>query len=234
MTSDELKEALLNRGKELWARIEESSSYNQIKDRYDSLAPTQQRLAFWGGVALIVFVVLYIPFTFLETSWEYEDEFVTKRDLIREMYRVQREVGEAPQIPVPLSPEMIRQAIDSYIKQSGFLPEQVKSLSVVGESSSGLLPKKHVQGAVEVSMAKLTIRQVVDVAFKVVTSSPSTKLYEMTITANSEDPKYQDVILKLLALNVPDVKSLTAPPPGAKDKKPAKAKGNTEDDEDDE
>ena len=213
MTADELKEMVVGRGKEIWSKIEESSSYNQLKDRYDSLPPTQQKVVFWGSIATLVLIVLYIPFTFLQSSWAFEEEFVIKRDLIREMYRVQREVGEAPQVPIPSSPEAIRQTVDGYIKSSGFLPEQIKSLSVLGEASSRLLPKKHVQGAVEVSMAKLTIRQVVDVAYKVVTSSPSTKLYEMVVSANGEDPKYQDVNLKLLALNVPDVKALTAPPP---------------------
>ena len=128
MTADELKEMVVGRGKEIWSKIEESSSYNQLKDRYDSLPPTQQKVVFWGSIATLVLIVLYIPFTFLQSSWAFEEEFVIKRDLIREMYRVQREVGEAPQVPIPSSPEAIRQTVDGYIKSSGFLPEQIKSL----------------------------------------------------------------------------------------------------------
>ncbi len=218
MTGEELKEQLVNQLTEFWSKIEETSAYNQLRDRYETLSAPQQRLAIAGTALLLAGILIYIPFTMLETSWSYEEDFVSQRDLIREMYKVQREIGETPQIPIPNSPEMIRQSIDSYIKSSGFLPEQIRGLNVTNPSSR-LIPNKHVSGGLDLSMAKLTIRQVVDIAYKVMSSSPSTKVYELTVTNNSEDPKYQDLTIKLLALNVPDIKSLSALPDTEEDSK---------------
>ncbi|MNY66926.1 hypothetical protein D3C86_2044270 [compost metagenome] len=62
---------------------------------------------------------------------------------------------------------------------------------------------------VQVNLAKLNRRQVIDLGYQFQSLNPSVKLKDMVMTANREDSRYFDVFYKLVALAVP---SLTAEP----------------------
>ncbi|ASD64045.1 hypothetical protein [Bdellovibrio bacteriovorus] len=209
---DDLKEKLVSDARVTWERIQESGAYNQLRDRYENMTPAMQKLTLVGGVALVSLIILSIPYGKYTQSNEYVSEFESKRMTIRELLKVSRESSEVPQIPQAPSMDMIRNNIDNQIKAANLLPEQIKGTEIQ-ENNSNLVPKNLTEGLLQVSLAKLNIRQVLDLGYQFQSINPSVKMKDMVMTANREDNRYFDVVYKLVALAVPAAPAPEAPEP---------------------
>jgi hypothetical protein len=199
----ELKEQLTQSFKNSWEQFQESSLYNQIKDRFENLSPTGQKLVMVLGAFLLVFMVMSFPWGFYSQSSSYIGEFESKRDLIRDLLKVSREVQSGPNIPIPPPMDALQSKIQSLIQQSQFIPEQVRGIEMLSENSN-LIPADLSQGLFKVTLAKLNLRQIIDFGFQLQSQSASIKMKDLLITANGQDPRYLDVTYKLLVLKVPE------------------------------
>ncbi len=211
MTLDELKERLASEGKQAWEKVRESSAYNQLRDRYDNLTPIKQKMAIIGSVALIALLILSVPYTSYTLAQENIGLFEEKRSVIRELLKVSREASEIPNIPEPPAMESLKEMADNQIKNANLTPEQIRSVSVVSADSK-LVPANLSSGALEVSLAKLNLRQVIDLGYQLQSINPSVKMQDLHITASLDNTHYFDAIYKLVALAVP---SAPAPEPEA-------------------
>jgi hypothetical protein len=204
MNLDDIKDNLKSQLSQTWGRIEESSFYNQMKDRFENLSPTRQKLVLMGAGALAALFVISIPYSYFSTSTDYVSEFEEKRNLIRELLKVSRESSEIPDIPVAPNGDALRGTIESQLHAANLLPEQMKGVEVVTAETS-LVPKSLLETGLKVTLAKLNLRQIVDIGYNIQNISPSVKMNDVNIFANSEDPKYFDVEFKLVTLLVPQI-----------------------------
>ncbi|MEK2645095.1 hypothetical protein [Bdellovibrio sp. BCCA] len=209
MNLDDLKDKLVSDARVTWERIQESGTYNQLRDRYENMSPSMQKVTLVGGAALIAFMILSVPYRYYSQSQEYVGEFEGKRMTIRELLKVSRESSDIPQIPQAPSMDMIRSSVENQIKNANLLPEQIKGTEVA-DNNSKVIPKNLTEGLLQVSLAKLNLRQVLDLGYQFQTINPSVKLKDMVMTANREDARYFDVVYKLVALAVP---AAPEPPP---------------------
>jgi len=213
MTLDELKERLSSEWTQTSERIQESAIYNQLRDRYENMSPAMQKLSIVGGAALISAIILSIPYSYFSQSSDYVTEFEGKRSTIRELLKVTRESSEVPNvIPAP-SPDMLRGSIENQLKAANLLPEQMRGAQAVGTGSQ-LIPKNLTQGVLEVNLAKLNLRQVIDLGYQIGTINPSVKMTDLVMTANKEDNRYFDVVFKLVSLAVPEAPIVQDEPVG--------------------
>lgn len=204
MNLDDLKERFTSEAKMLWERVEESSTYNQLRDRYENMTPSMQKLSVVGASALVALIVLSIPYSYFSQSTAYEQEFESRRSTIRELLKVSRESSEVPALQQAPSTEALRALIDSQIQNAHFLPEQIKGTEVISETTR-LVPQNLTAGMVQVRLAKLNLRQVLDFGYQMQSLNPSVKVKDMVMTANREDSRYYDVLFKLVALAVPNI-----------------------------
>ncbi len=210
MNFDDLKDKLSTEARATWDRIQESATYNQMRDRYENMTPAMQQLTMYGGIAVITLMVLSIPYGYFNGSSEAVNEFEGKRMTIRELLKVSREAAEVPAIPPAPSMDMLRGNIESTIKAANLLPEQIKGTQP--SSGSNLIPSNLSEGGLQIHLAKLNLRQVVDLGYKFSNISSSVKMADMTMTANREDNRYFDVVYKLVALAVPAAPVISAEP----------------------
>jgi hypothetical protein len=210
MNLDDLKDKLSTELRATWDRIQESGTYNQMRDRYENMTPAMQQLTMYGGIAVVALMVLSIPYGYFNGSSEAVGEFEGKRMTIRELLKVSREAAEVPAIPQAPSVDMLRGSIDSTIKAANLLPEQIKGTQ--SSTGSNLIPANLSEGGLQIHLAKLNLRQVVDLGYKFSNFSPSVKMADMTMTANREDNRYFDVVYKLVALAVPAPPVIAAEP----------------------
>ena len=136
------------------------------------------------------------------------------RMTIRELLKVSRESSEVPEIPPAPSMAQLRSTIEAQIKSANLIAEQIKGTQE-GQNDSNLIPKNLTEGLMEVSLAKLNLRQVLDLGHQLQSISPSVKMKDMIMTANREDGRYFDVIYKLVALAVPAPPEVAPEPPAA-------------------
>jgi hypothetical protein len=214
MNLDDIKDSLKSQLGQTWERIQESSVYNQMKDRFENLSPTRQKLTLMGAGALTALVVISIPYSYYATSNDYVFEFEEKRNLIRELLKVTRESSEVPDIPAAPNGDTLRNTIENQLRNANLLPEQMKGVEVI-TADTGLVPKGLLETGLKVSLAKLNLRQIVDIGYGMQSISPSVKMNDVNIFANNEDAKYFDVEFKLITLAVPQVHIEAEPEPAA-------------------
>lgn len=215
MNLDDLKDNLKSQLGQTWSRIEDSSTYNQLKDRFENLTPQRQKLTLMGIGVLLAFLILMIPFSYYSDSSQSVSDFEDKRNLIRELLKASREASEAPDLPPAPPAEMLRGTIEGQLKAANLLPEQMRGVQVAS-ADTGLVPRALLESGIMVSLAKLNLRQIVDIGYSLQSISPSVKMNDVNITANAEDSKYFDAEFHLVSLAVPQM----APPPEDDEDKP--------------
>ncbi|UOF02338.1 hypothetical protein [Bdellovibrio reynosensis] len=215
MNFDDLKDRFISDARNTWDRIQDSSVYNQLRDRYENMTPVMQKVTIAGVIAVVAFSILSIPYGAFSTSQDLVGEFESKRMTIRELLKVSRESSDVPQIPQAPPLEMIRSNIDNQLRAANLLPEQIKGTEVQ-DSDSKVIPQNLTEGAVQVSLAKLNLRQVLDLGYQFQSINPSVKLKDLAITANREDSRYFDVVYKLVSLAVPAAPEVAPEPPSSR------------------
>jgi hypothetical protein len=203
---DDIKERLIAFLQNAWDEFQESPTYTRIKDRYDSLSGTQQRIVWIAGASAIALSILSVPYGSLSNSLIATEEFSEKRQLIRDLLKSSREAKELPNIPVPPPIDAIRASVERELQSARIQPEQIKGNTQISEASS-LVPNTLNGGGLLVQLAKLNLRQIVDLAHQFSAINPSVKLKDINISANVESPQYFDVNYKLVALKVPEITS---------------------------
>lgn len=218
---DQLKSSLLSG----WERIQESESYNQLSDKYQSLSPSGQKITQAITAVIIAGVVFYSPISQLQISNELMAQFEDKRTLIRDLFKTYRDsTGGLQMAPAPQVAELIS-TIQSSLQNAKLISEQIIAVDP-SQAEGRLIPSSLQQGVVEVKLAKLNLRQVVDIGLQLANISSAVKVKDMMMQANAEMAGYFDVSYKLYALKVPEPLPEPAPEPvSTKKKKPSEETG---------
>lgn len=201
---EDLKERLIGQGQQLKGQIQESPLYNQLKDRYENLTPVQQKITQAILAILTLFIVFYYPISEHGVSQSTVREFESLRQTMRELLIVHKESSEVPQIPVAPAPSQIKAVVEGHIKSAELLPEQIRSI-VETEVDSRLIPRSLSQGALQIQLSKLNLRQIVNLASQFHGINPSVKMRELSVEANREDARYFDLLVTLVSLKVPSI-----------------------------
>lgn len=211
MTFEDLKDRFKSEGQQLWDRIQESSTYQSLRDRYDNLSPERQKLVVWGSVALLVVILFSIPLATLQTSSEHVSEFEGKKELMRDLLRAQKEANEVSTSVANLPVAAIRAEIDRALQQLQLLPEQNRGVTVA-PTTTPLVKASIIESVLEVSTMQLNLKQVVSLAASLARIQ-GTKLKDLVMTANTTDPRYFDTIYRLVVFRSEPPKANEPPPP---------------------
>lgn len=214
MNLDDIKDRLKSEWQSSMEKLNESPAVIQIKDRYENLNPMMQKLVSWGGAGLLVLLVASVPWSWYSTSQESVDQFLTRRNLIRDLMKASRDAQNTSPMPPAPPASVLKNQTNDIFKSAQLLPEQIISSESSNEPMAGIRADL-IQGVYKIQLAKLNLRQIVDVGHQLQNISPSIKLKDMSVQASSMTG-YFDVNYKLLVLNVPD---FTPPPPSMDDKK---------------
>ncbi len=217
---DELKDQLKTSLQTTWERIQESEAYNQLNDKYQNLSPSGQKIAQVVTAVVLAGIVFYSPISQLQLSSELLAQFEEKRTLIRDLFKTYRESSGGLQMaPAPQAGELIS-TVQNSLQSSKLIPEQIVSVNTT-QAEGRLIPANLQQAVVEVKLAKLNLRQIVDIGAQLANISQAVKVKDMFMQANAELAGYFDVTYKLYALKVPEPLPEPAPEPVNPKKKKA-------------
>ena len=120
---------------------------------------------------------------------------------------------------MPPPADMLISQITSQLQSNQLLPEQI--VGVTQASIEGrMIPEKFIKDVVHVSLAKLNLRQIVDIGNSLNRLSESVKMKDLSINARGDMKGYFDVTYKLYALNIPETQVM-APMPDLEEAKPS-------------
>lgn len=215
-------EELTDKLKAITARIgnsiQESESYSKMQDRYQSLSAGGQK-ALQAALALFVlFIILFYPLSKVSESQTLIATFEEKRALIRDLFKTYREASGQTSVPVPPQFESLKASIDSILNGANLIPDQ--KIGILETSVEGrLIPQSLVTHVLEIKLAKLNLKQIVDIGTSIAGISESVKMKDLVIGAHAKDTRYFDVTYKLYSLNVPEAAPEPLPEVEVKPKK---------------
>lgn len=210
MNLDDIKEQLRDQLNTVWSRIQESSAYNTLREKYEALPVPQQKALGIGGLVFAVLFLLWFPYSYISSSSDLMLEFSEKRALIRELLRVSRQ--SQAQAPIPQGPSLdsLQQAVDNIFNTANLMPEQRgQVMSVSPQGGLAIIPPSVTQQAFSVDVKKLNLKQIVDIGFELSRTFSAMKLMDLDIqpASGAPAPGYFDVIYKLVSYNFPHMGS---------------------------
>jgi hypothetical protein len=186
-------------------RLEESDSYIQLKERYDSFSPAVQKLIAGTVVLVIALLFLQIPLSYYSRGSENIALFEENRDLVLDLYKVKRKSLSTPQLPPPLEKSDLESRARSAVMAARVQPEQIKAISFfdnAGATAGGMIPKNITQAGVEIRLGNLNLSQVVDIGHALTNLHTSTKIIGLEVRPGSAPGNYFDANFKVVSFNI--------------------------------
>ena len=213
MAFENLQDQLKERLTDIWHRVQESPTYNNLREKYETLTPGAQRGLIAGAMAISALILISIPLSYLSTSSTYLEEYENSRQLIRGLLRASRLANEASSLPPPVSSQSIKGQIESTLAATILQPEQKAGIVDLDAGSLGgsLAPATLKQEGVGVNLKKLNLSQVVEIGFTLQNLNPSVKMIGLEVVPSQPDPHYFDVTYKLAIYSLPESALQEAP-----------------------
>ncbi len=204
MILDDIRDKALEGLQTAKAQLEESDTYNQLKERFESLSPIVQKLILASVGIIFGYVLLLIPFSYYDTGTENIALFEENRDLVLDLNRVKRRSIATPQTSDPLETSELESRARMAVTTARVQPEQIKGVSMfdnAGTQASSFIPKNVTQNGVEIRLANLNLAQIVDIGHAL-TNMGSAKIVGMDVRAGSAPGNYFDATFKVVSFNI--------------------------------
>lgn len=200
---EDLKDRIKAATTRIGEQIQESEAYAKMQDRYQSLSAVGQRLVWILSSAVVALMILFYPLSQIATSQDLISSFEEKRSLIRDLFKTYRDSSGQSSVAVPPPQDTLRNAVETILTVANLIPEQRVGI-IQGAPEGRLIPASLVSHVLEVKLAKLNLKQIVDIGTSITGISDSVKMKDLIIAAHAQDTRYYDVTYKLYSLNVPE------------------------------
>lgn len=212
MAFEDLREKIVSQAKASWENFQETTIYNKAKDRFENLSPMMQKVTLSVIAFIVVLIIFSIPLGFYSASQESMISFETKRDLTRELLRAARETTGVPVLSGTPEVGNLQNQVQASLQGAQLLPEQIRGVAVVTLPAS-IIPQNLISYGLEVSLSKINLSQVVSLGHQLSQiDMMTTKVKDVEITPHNADPRYMDVIFRLVTFKVPQYQPLFPPP----------------------
>lgn len=201
MAFDDLKDQIRDVGSRIGSRIQESSAYLELQEKFQGLSPTAQKISLLLAGILGLLVVLLVPLMFFFSSMDYVTQYEDKQQLIRDLFRVSRETASLPPAPSPISTADLEVSARNSLSRVRLQPEQIASVAALPSASVPGISKAIEQSAVAVELKRLNLRQLIDAGHELQLVHPTAKLMGIEVRAGQPDPHYFDVTYKIIAFS---------------------------------
>ncbi len=219
MIIDDLKEQLVDKVSQVWGQIQESPTFTNVKEKYDSLSPSGQKLSLFGLVLLGLLVILSVPMGYYDSASTNLEQFEAKKSLIRELFHLQHATSDLPPLPMAVTSADLAAQARAKLEGARLQSEQIKSVQPYDKPVVGI-NKPILQNAIEVSLQKLNLTQVKDIGV-LLQNLPNVKMISLNIEASEPSLPgihYFNAIYRLTNFSLPAEPIAFAPKPGGKKK----------------
>jgi type II secretory pathway component PulM len=209
-----MKDSFLNLYENLKERLkgalqaqQESELYLRLKEKYESLPYTGQKAIKFSGLALILILILWLPFSFFTDSMDLNSHFEERRQSLKDILKLQRDFAAVPAPPVAPAPMSLKGALDQKIISHGVTQEQIKE--VVEDNGGG--PSNVEQKGIGYTIQHVTIRQALDIAYELEQTDKSFHLSNFEVMAEQQDPHFYSLKLKIINFS-PKIQAIATAP----------------------
>jgi hypothetical protein len=205
MALDDVKDNLKEQAKAIWSRVRESDAYLQLSEKYQSLSPDGQKAALALSLVVGFLIVMAVPWSFYSSSQTSVEDYEVKRDLVRELFKVNRETAGLPPAPAPIGASELEGLARQNLSNARLVPEQIVGVTETPANVAGIA-KTIEQTGIAVSLSKVNLKQIVDIGNDLQNMQSTARMMGLEIKASAADSRYYDVVYKIVAFAAkPDV-----------------------------
>ena len=214
---DQLKEG----AQILKSRVQESSTFNQLQERYSSLSPLFQKIVLGAVFSLVVFLILAAPIAKYKTSVEEVALFEEQKNLTQKIIDFSKKSSSLTPRPKAFTTSSLEQSVQNLAGSYSInlLPEQTRVNSQ--RAGKKLVPKSN-QIDFSVDTNKANIEQVTALAYSLKKLNKSLYIKGIDFKANSENPLYFDSSIQIANLSVKPISEVLPKPEVDNNKKKKK------------
>lgn len=205
MALENLKERLKEQWGELSGKIQESTAYNNLREKFESQTPTVQRGIIIGSAVLAVLFLLSFPYGYYSASQDYMSQFEENRGLIKGLLRASRSAKTPSPLPPPMDSASLRGRVDAVMRTNRLLPEQIGEMADIPAGAMKDIPSTVTQTGVAVQIKKINVKQMVALSTQFQNMGLGTKLMGLDIVQSAGQSHYYDMIVKIVNFGLPQV-----------------------------
>ena len=214
MAFDGLREQLSEQWADLSSKVQESPTYNNLREQFESQTPPVQKAIIGGVLTLVALFLLYIPMSYMNQSSEYLTYFEENQELINGLLKSARSAKSQAPLPPPLSEDMLRSRVDVLLRGQRLTPDQIGQIQPMPQpAAKGLISNAIEQTGVAVQLRKLNLRQIIQLANQVQNMGNGIKLMGLDVVQSSGQTHYYDMIVKVVSFGLQPVASAEDAPP---------------------
>ncbi len=218
---DDLLDRLNELGSTIWSRLEENSTFNTLREKFEALSSSAQKLMIIGAMSLLILLIVSIPLTSLLSTSSYVSEFEEKKDLIERLLVAEQSAKQGSPLPPGLSSADLQGQVRNRLQMFRLVEGQGPTLTPLNNKPAGkLAPEIIEQAGVLVTLKGLNLKQTINIGKAMESLHASVKMLGLDIQASSQFPKYYDVVFRLVSFSFPQAEA-----PKTNENKGARAKG---------
>ncbi len=199
MAFEGLKDQLKEQWLDLAAKVQESSAYNTLRERYESQSTSVQRAILVAAVAFAALILLSFPMSYISTSSEYLSQFEENQSLINGLLAAAQSSKAPPPLGAPMSTSQLRDLVTRTLQSTQILPEQVGDMQEMAKDPDGkLAPEIVQQSGLAAQVKDLNLKQILTVANAFQNLGGSTKLMGIDIVQSAKQTHYYDLTVRIV------------------------------------
>lgn len=201
---EDLMDRISELGSTIWSRLEENSAFNTLREKFETLSSSVQRLVTIGAISLVILLIVSIPLSGLFGSSSYVGEFEEKKDIIERLLAAEQSMKQGSPLPEGLTSPALQARVRNRLQMFRLIEGQGPTLAPLGDKPAGsLAPNILEQAGLEVNLKGLNLKQTLDIGNALESLDASVKVLGLTVTASTQFPKYYDVIYKIVSFSFP-------------------------------
>jgi hypothetical protein len=190
-----LKEQMKERWADLSGKIQENSTFNNLREKFEEQSPTAQRAIIFGAVCLVALVLLSFPYGYISQSQTHMDDFETNRGLIQGLLRASRAAKEPSPLPPPMGADALKSRVEALLRDSRLVPEQIGEIADLPERpAKDLAPPAVIQTGLAVQVKKLNVEQIVGISHALQNLGSGIKLVGLELVQSAGQDHYYDIV----------------------------------------
>lgn len=204
MALERLTEQLKDQWADLSGKIQENSTFNNVREKFEAQSPAVQK-AILAGLAILVFLFLIsFPWGYISDAQDHMAEFEDNRQLIQGLLHASRAAKEPSPLPPPISPDMLRARIEGVLKDNRLIPEQIGEMQPMPDKpAKDFAPPVVVQTGLAVQLKNLNLDQIMVLSHELQSMSPGIKLMGVDIVQAAGQSHYYNMNARVVAFGLP-------------------------------
>ena len=199
MNLDDLKDQVREKLATAWGELQENSTFNTLREKYQGLSANGQKGAQAGLALFVMLVFFYIPYAYFSSSSVAIEDFERNRQMIRSLLEASRNSKLPPPLPPAQDPSSMQSRVQMLLESFRLVPEQIVGIQPLGPNPAGSLVVPAIQqNGISVSLKNLNLTQIMEIGQRLQSIDPGSKMTGLEVNASTEKTNYFNVVFKIV------------------------------------